>query len=119
MQLLFAKRVLNMEGNDASDICEHLPFYHGFGECGLSDQVTPIPVQDVVILFIVLVEERTMHSILWLLSSNNLRSNMQNEAGQILPNAEFTAGCSQPLPPQPENGLEQHAGCVGIVVFSG
>ena len=39
---------------------------------------------------------------------------MLNEAGQNLHNAEFTAGCLQHLPPQLENGLEQHVGC-GVI----
>ena len=155
MQLLFAKWVLNMEGNIASDIFMHVPGWHCC-RCFIlyrigvllawekhnhlivipdhvisivpgSDLVNPNPVQDVVILFTVLVDARTMHSLLLLFSSDNLRlgslmesvSNMLNGAGQNIHNGEFTAGCLQHLQPQLENGLEQHVGCVGVVGFSG
>ena len=150
MQLLFAKGVLNIEGNIASDIFMHVPgwhcfmcvilyrigvllawekhnhvivipdhvnsivlgdhppCYHGGGECGPSDLVNPNPVQDIVILFIVLVEARTMHSLLLLLSSDNLIlgslmemvSNMLHGSGQNTNIAEFTAGSLHHLPTQ-------------------
>ena len=98
---------------------EHPPCYHGGGDGELSDQVNLILVQDYVILLIVVDEGMTMHSILWLLSSDNLRlrslmemvSNMLNGAGQNTHIAEFTAGCLHHLPPQLQNGQWTRAAC--------